>query len=456
MARNVPPFGGYADPGFARCIAWIMSFVDPADWKQRAARIEQTLRTVFAAKQSEIEAGTTHSISFPADTVAWYLYLADKALHDPHNYEPNQGARIVPIFNRLGADLDLLKSIRGVEGRIRRMLTSDRRQPDSILFELLAALLWRRNGYDPVEFIPEVSAARTPDFCATRGSSKWFIECKRLQKSSDYSERERTKWLTLWAHLKAFLIAERQAVVFDIVFHAELENLPDTLLLDELPGKLRLVSPPCRLIDNEIWTVDVKAVDFAAARDHLKQYYVRYPSTQANELIGGRRDPNRGFTALALGTFVQAGEGFGLNTFLDELAYGAGAFWSCDAPRAIERKARDIRGRLAEAVRQLPDNGQCVIHVGMETLEGIAVEMERILRIVGSVASFDSEGKDLKWIYCHQFQSYAPPDEAWVIDETVHDFGRANSERLQPLACQSMIVPESHAQEGVHWLRPAP
>jgi hypothetical protein len=30
MVRDVPPFGGYNDPDFARGVAWIMGFMDPA------------------------------------------------------------------------------------------------------------------------------------------------------------------------------------------------------------------------------------------------------------------------------------------------------------------------------------------------------------------------------------------------------------------------------------------
>ena len=142
---------------------------------------------------------------------------------------------------------------------------------------------------------------------------------------------------------------------------------------------------------------------------------------------------------------------------LDELDYAAGAFWNCDAPEAVERKARDIRGHLASAVEQLPSQGRCAVHVGMETLEGTDVEITRIMRIIDTVDSFNALGKDLRWIYCHQFQSYAPPDEAWSIDETVHDFGRSRCSGPPPLFFNSMVVPEGdNSQSGVHWLRTPP
>lgn len=112
MVREVPPFGGYNDPEFARGVAWVMGFIDPADWKRRAARIEQNLEAVFERRKTEHEAATHGAVLFADDQIAWYLYLADKALNDPYNYEPNQGARVIPIFKRLGTDLELLKSTR--------------------------------------------------------------------------------------------------------------------------------------------------------------------------------------------------------------------------------------------------------------------------------------------------------------------------------------------------------
>ena len=110
-------------------------------------------------------------------------------------------------------------------------------------------------------------------------------------------------------------------------------------------------------------------------------------------LIGGRREPNCGFSATILGNFVRIGEGSGNNRFLDELSAATGAFWRCDSLRSIERKARDIRKHLAKAVRQLPEDTPGVVHVGLETLDGQMVEAERYRRVVDSVRRFDSRAR---------------------------------------------------------------
>lgn len=208
---------------------------------------------------------------------------------------------------------------------------------------------------------------------------------------------------------------------------------------------------------NDTWDVTARTVDYEAIRAHLAKYCVRYPSDQLNELIGGYRDPNRGFTAVVGGRIVRLGDTGGHNRFLDELAFAAGAYWHCDDERAIQRKARDVRGRLADALEQLPTNAKSAVHVGLETLDGAEVEEERFLRMLWSVLSFDAKGKDLRWIYCHLFQSYAPPDDAWVIDETVHNFGSIDAEGDEPLHFRSAILPaDADHVDGVHWNRPTP
>ena len=59
------------------------------------------------------------------------------------------------------------------------------------------------------------------------------------------------------------------------------------------------------------------------------------------------------------GRTATLGTGHVFDRFLDSMDFAAGAFWHCDAVRSIERKARDIRAHLADAVRQLPHDRLC-------------------------------------------------------------------------------------------------
>lgn len=222
--------------------------------------------------------------------------------------------------------------------------------------------------------------------------------------------------------------------------------------------KLPLVQAPCVIASNDVWDVSITPVDYESANAHLAKYMVKYPGDQVTELVAGKRDPNRGFTSVILGKFVSMAEGVGNCRFLDQLGFAAGAFWNCDAGTAIARKARDIRGRLSEAVSQLPDSGKGAVHVALETLDGANVEAERFGRIMNSLFQFDARGKDLRWVYCHLLQSYAPPDDCWIIDETVYHFGRSENAGVEPIVARSAVIPESAESDdaGFHWLRPPP
>ena len=457
MPGEFPPFGGTDDADIENALQWFLGFLDAGDWRTRVAAIERNIESGMQPRTRHFDAEDYASAYGGRDRIAWYLYLVHTAQHDPLKYEPTQGARILPIFKRLGADLALLKRMGGVEERVQRLLGGERAQPDGGLFELLVALLWKRNGYPTVEFIPERPPGKSPDILARSGREEWFVECKRLRKSSGYSEREREKWLAMWSRFVQHLTRHNISLIFEITFHVELESLPDDYLVVQLAGKLPFLSVPCHIASNETWDVTARPVDYRRARAHLRRYRVRVPSDQMQELLAGYRDPRRGFTGAAGGAVVRIGGTSGNNRFLDSLSFAACSFWSCDAPQAVRHKARDVRRHLARAVDQLPSAGKCAVHLGLETLDGPLVEQVRLDRTKHSVVTFDTLGKDLRWVYCHLFESYAPPDQCWVIDETVVHFGKDLTGRDEPLAFRPVIVPDDEtAANGVHWHRDPP
>ena len=441
-----------------RALEWFLSFLGTEEWTARKAALEEHLQEMFPIYPSSSVVEMQPPVSTAFDTIYWYLYLAENALASIAKYEPTQGARILPVFARLGAELEVLRQVDGATEKARELVRNRPNLADSTLFEFLVAILWKRNGWSVVSFVPESASAKTPDLLARSAGSQWAIECKRLAKSSSYSTRERAKWLRLWRPLSGWLVDHRHAVVLDIVFHVELETLPEEFMVDELSGKLPLVATyPSHVVSNDVWDVKVSPVDLEQAAAHLSRYYVKCPSDQLAELIGGRRDPNRGFTAVYGGRTASLGTGHVFDRFLDTMEFGAGAFWHCDAVRSIEGKARDIRARLAHAVRQLPQEIPGVVHVGIETLDGVAVEAERYRRIFDSVSRFDLNGKPLKWVFCHLFQSYAPPDRGWVLDETVYYFARASTLQERPLEHFAVITSaKDFSSPGVHWLREPP
>ena len=437
---------------------WFLSFLGTEEWTALKASMEAKLQESLPIHPSRKMAELNPPVSTAFDTIHWYLYLAENFLTSAAKYEPIQGARIMPVLARLGSNLDLLTQVDGAVDKAKKLVRDKPEFADSTLFEFLIAILWKRNGWPAVSFVPESASTKTPDLVAESRNSRWAIECKRLSKKSGYSTREREKWLRLWRPLSRLLVNRRYAVVLDIVFHVELATLPDEFVVDELNGKLPFVETYANhVISNDIWDVKIRPVNLERAAEHLSQNYVKCPSDQMIELIGGRRDPNRGFTCVYNGRTATMGTGHVFDRFVDSMDFAAGAFWNCDAVRSIEKKARDIRRHLSGAVRQLPEGLPSVVHVGLETLDGVAVEAERYQRIFNTVRKFDVNGKPLRWVFCHLFQSYAPPEQAWVMDETVYYFATSTVLDQRPLENFAAVVPESEVSDsGVHWMRDPP
>jgi hypothetical protein len=430
---------------------WLLGHVEPREWEVRRRNIQTQLLEVAKPHSSPIGSQDFRSVSVADDRIAWYLYLAETFLDRRDSYEPIQGARVIPIFAQLGAHLELLARIGGIKEKCGELINAERRNPDAGLFEILTALMYARNGWPTVELIPRSPSEKRPDIRVADGKTEWRVECKRLVGRSDYSTRERRKWLRMWQPLAKFIYEEKLPLVLEICFHVELESLPDDFVFQQLAQKLRLIVPPCTVITNREWTVEARSVDLAKIQAHLSKWFVKDPSDQLQELIIGRRVRQGGTTTAFLGKGGTLGPPTGTNRVVESIEFAAGAVWNCDATGAIETKARDIRSHLAAAVEQLPAGIPSVVHVGLETLDGWLVEKERYERICRTVFPFDANGKQLHWIYCHLFQPYSPPEVDWEFDETVYFFKAEAYEGPAPLKEHSMIVPYENVRSGVHW-----
>jgi hypothetical protein len=258
----------------------------------------------------------------------------------------------------------------------------------------------------------------------------------------------------MWQPLAKHLWEEKLALIFDTCFHAELESLPDDFVIQGLAGKLPFAVPPCTLISDNDWTVQVRLLDMDRIQKHLSRWFVKQPSDQLQELIIGRRVRQGGTPCAFYGQGGTLGPPTGTNRVVESIDFAAGAVWDCDAHRSIERKARDIRAHLADAVEQLPEKVPAAVHIGLETLDGWHVEKERFNRIMNTIGNFDPKGKRLHWIYCHLFQPYSPPEKDWEFDETVYSIKRGDYDGPPPLKEHSMIVPHQVGRDGAHWAPP--
>ena len=125
--------------------------------------------------------------------------------------------------------------------------------------------------------------------------------------------------------------------------------------------------------------------------------------------------------------------------------------WESHSPAAIDGKARDVLKRLADGVRQLPDDRPGVIHIGFEAVDGDDVERLRYDKVVRTITNFDPQGKGLEHVYVHWFAPESSPNRSEAFDETCHWAGR-RPEHLRPLRDDMLVLaPDGPTREGVHW-----
>lgn len=429
---------------------YILPFVGEEEWRTRKEKIELYFKSISISNAS-IAQPTVARLNFLDDQFGWFFYLLESSLYRPINVEANQQARILPIFTRISDDLELLKDIKNVDKQLKKLTTS--KQPDSELFEILVALVWARNGCSEVEFLQPHRKHKLHDLRAVQRGEEWAIEAKRMTLS-EYSLNEREKWLVLFKPVQEFLVRRKLPFILEVTFHEELETYEDDFLFAEVTSKLNFVTCPCTLVNNQRLTVKVRFVDFEKIESHLSSWHVKVPSRQLDELVTGEKQVSgRGTTHAVEAKIVKRGAGELFNDYVHELSWAAGAVWASDAERSYERKARDIRKHLSDANDQLPIDLPSVIHVGLETYDGVLVEQERFERIFKTAMHFEPEGKNLRFIFCHLYQAYSTFVKPWEFDETVYYFG---VDQNSPIPRDTTVIPFEIVEEGVHWLKPSP
>ncbi|RYM82467.1 hypothetical protein BSR02_22270 [Serratia liquefaciens] len=394
-------------------------------------------------------------MAFYDDWIAWYLYLAESLADRPTVDEPAQSSRIWPFFATIGEYSQELKLTKGIDAKLKELLIKPDNQPDSILFELVVAACYIKNGWD-VEFIPESGAGKTPDLLVTKGNDKLYVECKRLAKVTQYSENERSEWLKRWQQAMPYIISYPYPVFFNVTFKCEVQNTNQSIFLNavrNLYSSGLLVKHGMASCENEEIIVKANVIDMERINKHFSKWRVKYPSPQLNSLLDENYEPHGSYTMACeakLCTFSND-EYSTINVFADEIRRPFCAKWECTADESINKKAKDVKNLLVKAVRQAPADGKTMIHIGYETLHGPNVEVLRDEKITRMLSNFDCEGKDIGIVYCHSFQPRLFPDNNWDFAETVRFYIRgANNKNL----LQKMMLLEREGtveSNDTHW-----
>ncbi len=354
--------------------------------------------------------------------------------------------RVVPFLTRLGKELPLLMSVRGVEDRAARMMLSERRQPDGGLFELLVALAYRRGGWSRVEFVPETPGrGRTPDMHIFQRTRRWAVECKHLMPSR-YAAREKVRGEELARPIHALSLETEKSIIVEVKYKVELIDVPD----DYLVGHVRTATHGHTFNpwDDQIATGRVRPVNWKLARKVLAKDYVYASGSRIIELLTCHYQHDADHSIAA--KWRPASD---RPAYADAVYQASVVTWRSFSKAAVLKKARHFRSILANAEDQLPPDRPGVVHIGVESYAGNDVDFARHIANTLEVSDFEPRNSRLRWVYGNYFVPEATTrrDESWAIAETMVPYKIGSHRTQSPLPGHMLVSPEGVGRRGAHW-----
>lgn len=421
-------------------VAWLRSLVDESDWSRRkAAAIEY-----FDEARTRASDGSPVDLFDPQDTVTWLLLQAETYASDRRYIVPAVSSQIASVMTRIGQNMERVFEIDGVETRARRLMTSERRQPQSGLFEILVALGYALEGWD-VAFVPETPGrGRTHDLTVRKGRRKWAAECKRLGRTQ-YDKIEAAAVEAILDEAHRVCADADVCLTIDVAFTDEVQRLDVSCIADRVRAYLSNRS-------RRSWSETgcrgrIERIDFGPLRYVLNRDDVYFGSSRMLELLTGNyqhqlRYSFRGRWRPATGRPLYADAVYRANVIR----------WQSTSDAAVIAKGRHFRSIVSSAIGQLPSTMPGIVHIGVETWNGFRVDANRHIANFVHMRTFDPVGSRLRWVLGHYFapEETASEMESAATEETVipYRIGRHSTEN--PLPGRLLLSDDS--RPGVHWV----
>jgi hypothetical protein len=269
-------------PELRRAVDWLKSYMEPSEWQRRR---DAAFTRLYAAAYNLPAKDERGRVFDDSDTFGWYLFLADAFIDHPWNYEPMFGSRVVPLFIAIGRDLDLLKSVVGVDERVKRLVGPERRQPNGGVFELLVAAAYRRAGGEVAFRAERPGVAKTYDMDVRIARMDLAVECKRLE-TSEYGERERMRMRELWQPAGELAQSAQRSIFGNVSFTIPVFDVPNTYLFDKVTTWLGS-GLPSLVWGDDIARGIVGEPDLGPLQEVLKTDEVLVASTRLQQLLTG-------------------------------------------------------------------------------------------------------------------------------------------------------------------------
>jgi hypothetical protein len=370
-----------------KALDWMIELITVPEWHRRRKAVADYFRSINRQLAEGVDPDSEFGrkgfapLAVYEDRMGWYMYLIESIFERSGNDEPWQTNRIAPFFALIGRYLDEIKKMAGIKGRANSLLNPKNKQPDNTLYELAVAILYHRNGWQ-VEFLEERRNTKTPDMRVTKGAKTYWVECKRFARVTDYAEQERQAWGKRVFHLLHAMELYGPSAYIEVVFKVPVEDLEEVQLGAAVWACLKggLIKMG-ETLQHELLDITIKPLDLDRINRILKDSPTRLGSPLMLQILAGDYDMHGQYTqrlnVASYELLAPDNELYVLNKFISRLHGAVVVKWDCVAEKSLELKFKDIKKRLSEAVSQIPDEGDGIIHIGYETVSGPAVELRR-------------------------------------------------------------------------------
>ncbi|WP_428003672.1 hypothetical protein [Acidovorax sp.] len=419
MTSSTVPIGGGVekDPVIAAALVWLgESSGDQAGFSKRLEDAQRTYRAVVA--DANVRSGDPSWDSLGSDRVASFFAQAKSLLDDRASYDFALVSHVAPWIKQLGVNLAAIQRIQGAQARAKRMLKAAKVHPDTAMFELVMASNYAAEGFD-VTFVEE-GARRTPDLRVSFPGmdGEFFVELKRLQQGR-YEVEERKHQTDIFRCAEVFIDENKLSLDIDVMYDQELHDVPRDYLTRALERfkSSSIVVPGGYPWKDEFGSGTIRPANMAAVHRDTRDSYL-YTGIKLARLLSGRVVSENNYHIAAHAT---------RNTqdarYIDRIHFGSVVTWRSAAPEAIERKAKYVRSKLAEADKQLEGHGRGVVHIAMDTEVNSEASDLRRRRNFDVLQQFRAKS-DPSTVYLHYLVPRISENHSWILDETVETFSR--------------------------------
>lgn len=352
------------------------------------------------------------------DIVASFFAQSQSMLDDRRSFDPALASRCIPWIKQIGANADALSNVPGAAERARRMLEDAATAPDGTVFELVMAGNYAAHGEDVILVPEQPGKSKTPDIhLAVEGrTERVAVECKRL-RAGQYEVEERELQRGIFRRAAELIEKWRLSLHIDVNYVVELSYVPESYLADWLKRFLSatVIMPGHYPWNDEFGSGEIRPANTAAVLEEIEDSSL-YFGTKFARMLSGNAVRENGYN-LAAGLRPDVRD----PRYFKGFEYGSVVTWQCTAPSAIDRKARHVKSKLAEAGRQVSTQRVGVIHLAMDAEPDCESSDLRRQRNMAVISEFRAESI-VAALYVHYIVPRISETHAWLVDETVDKF----------------------------------